>query len=56
MLKKQWGIKMLKFLEAIDKLLIAILGLSVVEKREDDRRKKKQRKRKNEKRIGQRRD
>tara|TARA_R110002050_G_scaffold95410_2_gene198548 strand:- start:635 stop:928 length:294 start_codon:yes stop_codon:yes gene_type:complete len=54
--KKTMENKMPKFLEAIDKLLIAILGLSVVEKREDDRRKKKQRKRKNEKRIGQRRD
>tara|TARA_R100001377_G_scaffold37277_1_gene20745 strand:+ start:435 stop:581 length:147 start_codon:yes stop_codon:yes gene_type:complete len=41
-----------RFLEAIDKLLVSILGVSIVEKRkENDRRKKKQRKRKNEKRI-----
>ena len=45
-------VKMGRFLEAIDKLLVSILGVSIVEKRkENDRRKKKQRKRKNERRI-----
>ena len=47
---------MLRFLEAIDKLVVAILGVAVVEKRKDnDRRKKKPRKRKHEKRISSRR-
>ena len=54
--KKQRRVKMGRFLEAIDKLLVSILGVSIVEKRkENDRRKKKQRKRKNEKRISSRR-
>ena len=56
MLKKQRRIKMLRFLEEIDKLVVAILGVAVIEKREDsDRRKKKPRKRKHEKRISSRR-
>mgnify|MGYP003632355307 FL=1 len=47
---------MLRFLEAIDKLVVAILGVAVIEKREEsDRRKKKPRKRKHEKRISSRR-
>ena len=54
--KKTTESKMLRFLEAIDKLVVSILGVSIVEKRKDnDRRKKKQRKRKNEKRISSRR-
>ena len=47
---------MLRFLEAIDKLVVAILGVAVVEKRkESDRRIKKPRKRKHEKRVSSRR-
>ena len=47
---------MLRFLEAIDKLVVSILGVAVVEKRkENDRRKKKPRKRKHEKRVSSRR-
>jgi len=47
---------MLRFLEAIDKLVVAILGVAVIEKREEsDRRIKKPRKRKHEKRISSRR-
>ncbi len=47
---------MLRFLEAIDKLVVSILGVAVVEKRKErERRKKKPRKGKHEKRSSSRR-